>query len=323
VTKPPLGSSPRPDLAVLLVTDSLELSVPVLRAYADQMDGLQLEAVLALVGGGRLAAADVARLGYAVVTLVDGGEGALDVAEARAVRAAHAPWVVMAQNHALPRPGYVNAIVAVAAEGHWTVIGPTFADPEPKRILSRCSLHLAYGQWMSPYRSGSPLEAEPAAHNSAYRRDDLLALGDGLDERLEAGWALVVALRNHGYRTCVAPGACIELFAPRSIPAFVGHCFSIGRRSAGQRRIGWSSLRRAAYAAATPLLPSLMLARLVRRDWRWDRRIRWLELPLTLLGLLARGVGEGVGYLFGPGRQARFKPPGSGRAVDGVQQLSP
>lgn len=303
------------DFSVLLVTDCLATAAPALRAYAAGSDLWRLQAVLVVVGGGSIAIEEVISLGYTEVKVVDGGDGRLDLAEIRGVRAATAPWIVLAQVDHLPRPGYVSAIATALVDTDVAMAGPAFGVREPVRRLDRVFLRTAYGRWQPPF----PPEPMPlvAAHNSTYRRAALLALGDRLEPLLEAGWALTRTLEERGCRPCLVPDAVIELAAPPRPVAFLRHMARMGRRSSGQRCSSWGLPARLAWAAATPWLPGLFLARLLIRE-----RARGLRLPASDLGLIAMGcvaqaAGELLGFLSGPGPQARFRPsPPSTSPID-------
>jgi hypothetical protein len=62
--------------------------------------------------------------------------------------------------------------------------------------------------------------------------------------------------------------------------------------------------RRMLYAVAAPLLPPLLLARILRHAWPRGRYRRQLvaSLPWALLAVIAWVVGEWLGNLFGAGQ---------------------
>jgi len=294
-----------PELSVVLVTDSLDAIAKVLGSYRDQNDPTRLEMVISVVGGAQLAGEAIRSLGFQHFRLVDGGDGDLQIAEARAVRAATAPLVVFAQAKAYPRPGFVDAILAARASGTWSVIGPSMANANPESAASRATMWVNYGQWMDAPARG-PAEDVPG-HNSAYDREALLALGPELEESLEAGWQLQTELRARGGRCFLEPGACIAVVNPSRLGELVARFFRLGRRVAAQRRRHWSVLRRLGYAAGAPLIPLVRLARILADGVRRRRdHLEWRLLPFVLLALLASAAGELVGYVFGHGPPSRF-----------------
>jgi hypothetical protein len=295
------------DFSVLLVTDCLATATPALRAYAASNDHWRLEAVLIVVGGGFIAIEEVIALGYAEVQVLDGGDGRLNLAEACGVRAANAPWIVLAQVEHLPRPGYVSAIATALSENNADIAGPVFSVSEPMRRLDRVFLRTAYGLWLQPlHLIPRPLVA---AHNSTYRRTILLALGDRLEAVLEAGWELTRSLQTLGCRSCLVHDACIELAAPPGYIQFIRRMFIMGRRSSGQRCSKWILPARIAWAAGTLLLPGVFLARLLIRERAHGLQLPASDLLLIAMGFVAQAAGELVGFLTGPGTQAYFRPP--------------
>jgi hypothetical protein len=102
----------------------------------------------------------------------------------------------------------------------------------------------------------------------------------------------------------------------RSLPEMVvRHCgpfdflyylrqrYWFSRAFAGARAVRLPTSRRAAYLAAAPLVPGLLLARMALRVWRKRCRRAWFaaSLPLIAVALTAYVAGEWVGYLAGPG----------------------
>lgn len=300
-----MSAAATPELSILLVTDGFEAIAKVLRCYRAGTDPARLEIVIAAVNGARLSVEAVESEGFPHVRIVDGGDGDLKVAEGRAVRAATAPLVVFAQAHAYPRPGFADAILAARESGPWAVIGPSMANANPGSVLSRVAMRINHGRWMDAPARG--MSADAPGHNSAYRREALLSLGDALDESLEAGWQLQTELRARGGQVFLEPAACVEIVNPSQPGQFVGGFFRLGRKIAAQRRGRWSTARRLGYAAGSPLIPFVRLARILADGSRLGRdRAGWRGLPLLMLGLAASATGEMVGYLFGHGPPSRF-----------------
>jgi hypothetical protein len=73
---------------------------------------------------------------------------------------------------------------------------------------------------------------------------------------------------------------------------------------AGMRAAQWPAYKRAAYAAASPLIPLVRLARIARQLRRPGRRHDLVPrlLPLLLFLLAVDAGGELTGYLLGPGQ---------------------
>jgi hypothetical protein len=222
------------------------------------------------------------------------------------VRAASAPVVALLEDHAFPAPGWAKALLASHAEGY-AAVGSAIGNANPRTALGWASLIAAYGPWMAPASEG-PVTDVPG-HNTGYRRDILLELGPRLESLLEREGGLHAELRARGHRFYLQAAARADhQNVSRPLPALALR-FHAGRLAAASRaaRGGWPAWRRLAHAAAFPLVPLVRL-RAALRDVRRAGRSRELfprVLPALLLLLGAGGLGEGVGYAFGPGGAAR------------------
>ena len=108
---------PPPELAILLVTDAAARLAKVLRGYRAQRDPGRLEIVVVTLAGATVDRAAIVALGFPHVRVVTLAGRDIARAEDAAVRAATAPFVVFAQAHGHPRPGFVDAILARARTG--------------------------------------------------------------------------------------------------------------------------------------------------------------------------------------------------------------
>jgi hypothetical protein len=196
-------------------------------------------------------------------------------------------------------------MLAASTSGSWTVIGPSVANANPRSAFSRAATWVNCGHWMgSPPRG--PSDNVPG-HNSAYRREALLALGDGLEDCLEAGWQLQTELCARGGRLFLEPEACIEIVSASRPVRFVVRFFRLGRLVAAQRRRHWALTRRLGYAAGAPLIPLVRLSRIVGDALRrGPDHAQWQLLPWVVLALVASATGEMIGYLFGGGAPTKL-----------------
>ena len=297
-----------PELSVLLVADTFERMAKVLAGYADGIDRHRIQIVVATGTGSDISVARLQAEGFPHAGVVDWADGVLHIADARAVGAATAPLVVFAQVHAVPRPGYVEAILSAGQDRRWTVIGPSIAHANPTSVWSRAAMWINYSHWTDAPRG---VMTDVAGHNSAYRREAVLALGPVvLSELLEAGWQLQVELCARGGHCFLEPAACVDIETPSRSASFLQAYWDLGRRSAAQRRRRWGRDKRLVYGSAAPLVPFIRLARLVRDGITGMRpHVPWSLLPVAMLGLTASAAGEAVGYLAGPGTPSRFIHP--------------
>lgn len=294
----------KPELSVLLVVESTASVLPAIRAYAAAGDPSRIELVLAGVGGVPHDLDLATPFGFGDVLGVDAGDGDLPIAEARAVRAATAPWVIFAQAHALPRPGFIAAALDTARAGGWTIVGPAFAEGTPDRLWSRVYNHVSNSRWMGhPPAGASP---NVPGHNSVMLRASVMALGERLDGLLEAGWGLVLALLDAGGRAAIEPRAVIAIAGPPTVAGVVRRIFRIGRFSAAVRSTTWPRWRAWAYVVGAPLIPIVRAARIAsdgRDHTSMDARL-W---PLVFTALCVSAVGEAVGFVAGRGGRTRLE----------------
>jgi hypothetical protein len=125
--------------------------------------------------------------------------------------------------------------------------------------------------------------------------------------------ALFLDLRARGIRMQIAGDAISRHVNVSSLPSFM-YMDYLGQRSFASTRAamsGWSWPKRAVWSMAAPIIPFVRMRRSLR-DIRRTGRSREL-LPQLLgpmmLGLLAGGFGEFMGYAFGAGRSAMQRAP--------------
>jgi len=217
-----------------------------------------------------------------------------DDARAAGVRAARAPLIAFSEDHSFPQPGWAAALVRAFDHG-WTGVGPAIENANPHSVVSWANLLIEYGPWVSPASAGAC--AHIPGHNSAYRRDALLALSDRLATMIRAETVMQWLLGRSGHRFTIEPAARtrhlnFEFFVPS-----LALRFHTGRQFACQRSATWSRFRRAVFAAATPLITLVRLMRIVSLPVMTRRPAMAMRaLPLLVLFLSVASVGELVGY---------------------------
>lgn len=285
-----------PELAIVLVTSAADRLRKVLRCYRAQTDPARLEIIVVALAGSTVAPAEIAGLGFPHARLLTVPGHDLARAEACAVHAATAPWVVFGQAHGHPEPGFVDALLAATRRGFWTVVGPVLANANPESLVSWASACVHYTSWTC-HRPRGPVHELPG-HHSAYDRTALLALGEALADRLPAGPGLQAALRDRGATFFLEPTACVAVVNISRFGPFLRDQLLQGGAFARLRRRGWSRARRLLYVAGTPLIPLVWLARIaanLRRDGRLAELGR--GLPILAVGLAVTAVGECLAYL--------------------------
>jgi hypothetical protein len=301
------GGDDRPELSVILVTDGLEPARETLAHLRAQTARDRTEVVI-VTRGASLDGGGAELNGFHSVSVIDGDDRATAAAaRAAGIAAARAPVVAMAETHCFAEPEWADALIA-AHRGPWAAVGPEIDNENPDRPASWANLFVDYAAWVAPL-TGGPAEDLPG-HNSSYKRSLLLEYGDELGRLLESESIMHWDLRSRGHRLYTEAGAKVRhRNITRPLPALVEHFYN-GRCFGGLRARGWHPARRAAYAAAFPLIPALRLARIarhVRRIARIDLLPR--ALPMMLSSLVAHAAGEATGYVVGTGGAARRMAP--------------
>ncbi len=217
-------------------------------------------------------------------------------ANARGVRIATAPVVAFSEDHAFPQPGWAEALVSAHRSPH-AVVGPAVVNANPASMVSWCDFLVGYGPWMEPTAAG-PRPFLPG-HNSSYKRDVLLALGDRLPEMLESETVLHFQLAAGGHSLWLEPRARLAHVNFSLLSVWFPVQFHCGRVFGGFRAANWPLPRKLLYAAASPLIPWVRLARCLPLILRQPSLLG--ILPLLACGLAVDGIGQFVGYLAGPG----------------------
>jgi predicted dehydrogenase len=237
----------------------------------------------------------------AVSTVAIGPVESLGAANAAGVRRARGRVVVLTEDHCFPDPGWAAALIEAHRPDDVSAVGPVVKNGNPGTQVSEADYAIGYGPWMAPMPAG----AKPflAGHNSSYKRDDLLALGGRLERFLEAETVLHFEWTAQGRQLLVEPRAQVRHVNYSRWRSWLPVQFLAGRHFGGLRASTWPVRRRLFYSAASPLIPLVRLARITREFFRPGRRpVRLARMsPALVVGLLLDGVGQGVGYMFGPG----------------------
>lgn len=237
-------------------------------------------------------------------------------ANAEGVRRARSPIVVFAEDHCFPDPGWAAALVARHAES-WVAVGPMVRNANPDTVTSRCDFVIGYGPWMEPTPAG-PKPFLPG-HNTSYKRDVLVALGDELEPLLEAETVLHGELRRRGGELYLEPSARVAHVNFSRIASWLPVMFHGGRVFAATRRHSWGLGRRLFYGLASPLIPAVRLLRATRQivERQGIGTALGLVAPLAT-AFLCDGFGQLMGYLRGPGASVQRLAHYEFRRIDHV-----
>lgn len=284
-----------PEMSVLLVTDVMDSVDGVLASFRRQSIADRLELVLATAPDTPVPDDVGAGFASATVLRVDNPYD-ISAARAKCVRAATAPFVAVGETHCIPEHDWCEVLLAAFSDPAVAVAGSRIVCANPQTTLSQAAHLMDYGRWA--HGSRGPRRHLPA-HNVAYRRDLLLAVGEGLSDELDVDAGLTDRFLADGRLLLFQPEARTHHLNISRARTFLRERFVNGRTYGGHRALGWRPRRRLAYGLAWPLIPVVRFVRLIPIARAADVRLR--AVPAFALALVLASAGEGIGYLFGPG----------------------
>lgn len=226
-------------------------------------------------------------------------------ANAKGIRQATAPIVVLAEDHAFPAPGWAEALIA-AHRYPWAAVGPVICNSnDPQNVIAWADFLIAFGEFLCPCES-EVVERLPG-NNSSYKRDLLLEYGSRLESMMETEALLQKDLQRKGYQLYLESGAQVFHLNFERMISFLSVKYLSGRVLGATRASDWSMFYRLYYVCGTPLIPLVCYLRLRKRwkhlrgDIRWPFRV----LPLIWCGLLINATGEMIGCCFGAGQSVK------------------
>lgn len=228
-------------------------------------------------------------------------EGRPSIPKLRALGLARARGQVIAilEDHCNVHPNWLLAIARAHQAGH-RAIGGAVENASIERIIDWAVFFCEYARFMPPVPRG--LVSEITGNNSAYDRRLLDRLGNGLQAEVWESF-LHARLRELGASFYSEPEMLVFHQKEFGFRYFLSQRYHYSRSFAGMRVREWPWWKRLAYACATPLLPPLLLARMIRTVYK--KRRNWREfdlaLPHMVTFLVSWGWGEAVGALLGPG----------------------
>ncbi len=251
------------------------------------LEAERADAEVVAVGAWDAAARERLARRFPWATLVNTDEGTSVFARrSRGIDRSCGSRVVLLEDHCRPSSGWLRALTATTAEA---AVGPVDAAPGS---LARFALYLVeYSALLSPLPEG-PSSALLAV-NASYRREALLSVAEVWREAFYDN-EVHDALRAAGHPLHALPSAVVETRLDLPFGAACAHLFS------GGRRFGGYCDRRALRFVGAPLLPFVLLGRILSRVA--GRRPAWLprtllSAPLVLALLTAWSLGEGLGVL--------------------------
>ena len=226
---------------------------------------------------------------------------------AEGTRLARAPIVAFLEEHAIALPGWLVAVEESLASGEYSGASGEVHPLNPGEGISDAVALMNYARWLPPLTEGGP-STFVVGHNSAYRRDDLLAFGDELEHMLSCEVILQWQLGARGRRFLVNPAIRIAHLNETTL-ASICKGYDLWNGSFGAhwaRTESWSSTRRALQAAGIPwwvLRRTMDFARTASAPQH--RRSLLRHLPTVVVAQSAAALGLAVGSTRGEGTHAR------------------
>ncbi len=221
----------------------------------------------------------------------------------RAFAQARAPIIVFAEDHSFPEPAWAAALLE-AHRGPWVAVAPLMVNANPDTAISHADLLLGYGEWIDPALCGE--RSHLPGHNSSYKRQALLEYGSRLESMIEAETLIQWDMRSKGLRLFQTAEARTRHTNFSLMATFCDANFYNGWAFGAARAREWNWGRRALFFFASPLIPFVRLARLVRsaKGSRVTRQTLKRAFGALAAGLFLDGLGQMLGYGFGPGNSA-------------------
>jgi hypothetical protein len=226
-------------------------------------------------------------------------EGRRTPAEVRTagVTLSRAPVVALTEDHCLPEPDWCSEILAAHNSAH-AAVGGAVEKQAPDTALNWSLFFADYLRYMNPLRGGPTVHLTDG--NVSYKRAALNAVAavwsTEFHENLVHG-----ALRSHGYSLWLCPRAVVRQKREFRLATAIWDRYAFARLFASTRVENAPVSRRLFFAATTPLLPFLLIGRILMQIV--DKRRCAAEFlrcfPHLVLITSVWAWGELVGYVTG------------------------
>jgi len=298
-----VSPAPAEEPTVSVVVPSVSGTASVLECLAalgDQDDGAGAEVIVVDRAGEATRAAIRER--FPSVRLLTAAPGTpLPDLRGRGLAAARGRMIAVLGEHLRPGRTWLRTVGESARAGAAAIAGPI--DGGALRGPAEWAFFLAeYGPVLPPWPAGS---APAAGTNCAYARA-ALERADALGGRSVWDADLARRLAEDGVSFAAAPGLLARSEKRLDLRRLLAQRHHCGRAFAAHRVQGFRAWRRLAYAAATALLPPVLVARTIRTVASKGRHRGQLAraLPLLAAAAVAGALGEMKGALHGPGASA-------------------
>jgi GT2 family glycosyltransferase len=207
--------------------------------------------------------------------------------------------IAITEDHVLVPPCWFQRIREAHAAGFKAIAGPV-ENGSVDRLTDWAVFFCEYAPFMPPAPTG--VVPVIAGNNTAYDRE---LLGRVDQSTLEQMWEYFLhqQIRRMGVPFYRDEAMTVSHKKEFGFWYFLSQRYHYSRSFAAMRTKQAPMLRRMIIAAATPLLPPLLLVRMYRSVMEKRRHVKefFLSLPLIFPFLISWAWGEAVGALLGPG----------------------
>lgn len=216
---------------------------------------------------------------------------------AEGTRLARAPIVAFLEEHAIALPGWLKGIEDSLASGEYAGASGEVHPLNPGEGISDAVALMNYARWLPPLEETGP-STLVVGHNSSYRRDDLLAFGDELDEFLSCEVVLQWRLGDRGRPFLINPDIRVAHMNETTLASICKgyYLWHVSFGAGWSRADRWSAARRAAQVAGAPWWVTRRLVDVARGARRPEHRRTLLRhLPAMVVAQSAAAAGLAVG----------------------------
>lgn len=228
---------------------------------------------------------------------------------AEGMRQARGEVIALTTSQFLPATDWAQRIGQAYSTGLWSAVGGRIDPPRRQGATAWATYFLRYSAYLN-YDRPQPVP-DLAGDNAAYRRE---ALDRHPAWQKNGFWEqdLHQALRAEGEELRFDPAIRVVQQGSLGFWCFIGQRWRHGQQFGQTRMCGRSLAFRAAGLLAAPLVPAVLLARIVGRVARSRRDFGpfLLALPLLLCFVLAWATGEACGYARTLWPRASIRRPG-------------
>lgn len=207
--------------------------------------------------------------------------------------------IAILEDHCNVCPEWLS-VIARAHESGWQAVGGAVENGSEERLTDWAVFFCEYVRFMLPLSRG--VVHEITGNNSVYDRALLDRLGPVIFDEVWESF-LHAKIKELGVAFHCEPDMVVSHKKEFGFGYFLSQRYHYSRSFAGMRAASVSWAKRLVYAFATPLLPPLLLWRMIRTVRAKKRHVSKFILSLPIIGvfLLSWAWGEFVGALLGPG----------------------